>query len=153
MAGDTPYSTMLSKLYYSKTKEGEKTQVAYVQEIPDFDPAPEGIQWSALDTDYTGQAPGRRSADAIPVPILFTEEQHDELKALDKTKDYYWFILLPEETAVQTGKPVCFYFQAKARIGMNALAVDEMLQETLTLYKSTAVEESKGLPTTSGVGG
>lgn len=153
MAGNTPYSTMLSKLYYSETKEGEKTQVAYVQEIPDFDPAPEGIEFSALDTDYTGQVPGRRSADAIAVPVLFTEEQHDELKALDKTKDYYWFILLPEETASQTGKPVCFYFQAKVRLGMNALAVDEMLQETLTLYKSTAVEESKGLPTTSGVGG
>ena len=151
--GDTPYSTMLSKLYYSETLEGEKTQVAYVQEIPDFDPAPEGIEWNALDTDYTGQVPGRRSADAIAVPVLFTEEQHDELKALDKTKDYYWFILLPEETASQTGKPVCFYFQAKVRLGMNALAVDEMLQETLTLYKSTAVEESKGLPTTSGVGG
>ena len=116
MENGTPYSTMLSKLYYSETKEGEKTQVAYVQEIPDFDPAPEGIEWSAL-------------------------------KALDKTKDYYWFILLPEETATQTGKPVCFYFQAKVRLGMNALAVDEMLQETLTLYKSTAVEESKGLPT------
>ena len=147
MAGDTPYSTILSKLYYSETKTGEKTQVAYVQEIPEFDPAPEGIEWSALDTDYTGQVPGRRSADAIAIPVLFTEEQHDELKALDKTKDYYWFIVLPEETASQTGKPLCFSFQAKARLGMAALSIDEMLQETLTLYKSTEVEESKGLPT------
>lgn len=147
MAGNTPYSTMLSKLYYAETLEGEKKQVAFVQEIPDFDPAPEGIAYSALDTDYEGQVPGRRSADAIAVPVLFTEEQHDELKALDKTKDYYWFILLPEETASTTGKPVCFYFQAKVRLGMNALAIDEMLQETLTLYKSTEVSESKGLPT------
>lgn len=147
MAGDVPYSTMLSKLFYSETKTGEKSQVAYVQEIPEFDPAPEGIEWSALDTDYTGQVPGRRSADAIAIPVLFTEEQHDELKALDKTKDYYWFILLPEETASQTGKPLCFSFQAKVRLGMAALSVDEMLQEILTLYKSTEVEESKGLPT------
>ena len=146
MAGNTPYSTMLSKLYYAETLEGEKIQVAFVQEIPDFDPAPEGIAYSALDTDYEGQVPGRRSADAIAVPVLFTEEQHDELKALDKTKDYYWFILLPEETASTTGKPVCFYFQAKVRLGMNALAIDEMLQETLTLYKSSEVSESKGLP-------
>ena len=146
MAGNTPYSTMLSKLYYAETLEGEKKQVAFVQEIPDFDPAPEGIAYSALDTDYEGQVPGRRSADAIAVPVLFTEEQHDELKALDKTKDYYWFILLPEETASTTGKPVCFYFQAKVRLGMNALAIDEMLQETLTLYKSSEVSESKGLP-------
>ena len=148
MERGTPYSTMLSKLYYSTELTGEKTQVAWVQEIPEFDPAPEGIEFSALDTDYTGQVPGRRSADAIAIPILFTEAQHDTLKALDKTKDYYWFILLPEETASQTGKPLCFSFQAKVRLGMAALSVDEMLQETLTLYKSTAVEESKGLPTT-----
>lgn len=147
METGTPYSTMLSKLYYSETKEGEKKQVAWVQEIPEFDPAPEGIEFSALDTDYKGQVPGRRSADAIAIPVLFTEQQHDTLKALDKTKDYYWFILLPEETATSPSKPLCFYFQAKMRLGMNALAVDEMLQETLTLYKSTAVEESKGLPT------
>lgn len=146
MAGNTPYSTILSKLYYSTSMDGEKTQVAYVQEIPDFDPAPEGIEWSALDTDYTGQVPGRRSADTIAIPILFTEEQHDTLKALDKATDYYWFIVLPEETASTTGKPLCFYFQAKMRLGMNALAVDEMLQETLTLYKSTEVQEVKGLP-------
>ncbi len=153
MAGDTPYSTMLSKLYYAESKTGEKTQVAYVQEIPEFDPAPEGIEWSALDTDFTGQVPGRRSADTIAIPVLFTEEQHDTLKALDKATDYWWFIELPSETASQTGKPVVFYFQAKVRLGMAALSVDEMLKETLTLYKSTAVEESKGLPTDSGVGG
>ena len=146
MAGNTPYSTILSKLYYSTSMDGEKTQVAYVQEIPDFDPAPDGIEWTALDTDYTGQVPGRRSADTIAIPILFTEEQHDTLKALDKATDYYWFIVLPEETASTTGKPLCFYFQAKMRLGMNALAVDEMLQETLTLYKSTEVQEVKGLP-------
>lgn len=148
MAGDTPYSTMLSKLYYSTSKTGEKTQIAYVQEIPEFNPAPEGIEWSALDTDYTGQVPGRRSADTIAIPVLFTEEQHDELAALDKDTEYYWFILLPDATASTTGKPLCFSFQAKMRLGMNALSVDEMIQETLTLYKSTAVEETKGLPTT-----
>lgn len=147
MAGDTPYSTILSKLHFSESKTGERTQVAYVQEIPEFDPAPEGIEWSALDTDYTGQVPGRRSADTIAIPVLFTEEQHDTLKALSKATDYWWFIELPADTASQTGKPVVFYFQAKVRLGMNALSIDEMLQETLTLYKSSAVEESKGFPT------
>ncbi|HIU51406.1 MAG TPA: hypothetical protein IAB70_02090 [Candidatus Merdicola faecigallinarum] len=150
MENGTPYSTMLSKLYYATELTGEKTQVAWVQEIPEFDPAPEGIEFSALDTDYTGQVPGRRSADAIAIPILFTEAQHDKLKALDKTKDYYWFILLPEETATTPQKPVCFNFQAKVRLGMAALAVDEMLQETITLYKSTEVSETKGLPTSAG---
>ena len=146
MERGTPYSTMLSKLYYAETLEGEKKQVAWVQSIPEFDPAPEGIEFSALDTDYTGQTPGRRSADVIAIPILFTEPQHDTLKALDKTEDYYWFILLPEETATTPGKPVCFNFQAKVRLGMAEMAIDDMLQEILTLYKSTEVSETKGLP-------
>ena len=146
MERGTPYSTMLSKLYYAETLEGEKKQVAWVQSIPEFDPAPEGIEFSALDTDYTGQTPGRGSADVIAIPILFTEPQHDTLKALDKTEDYYWFILLPEETATTPGKPVCFNFQAKVRLGMAEMAIDDMLQETLTLYKSTEVSETKGLP-------
>lgn len=145
MDNGTPYSTILSKLYYSETLEGEKKQVSWVQEIPDFDTAPEGIEYSALDTDYTGQTPGRRSAEAIAIPVLFTKTQHDVLKALDKARDYYWFILLPPETN-PGGEPPCFYFQGKVRLGMNALALDEMLQETLTIYKSTAVEESEGLP-------
>lgn len=149
MERGTPYSTMLSKLYYATELTGKKIQVAWVQEIPEFDPAPEGIEFSALDTDYTGQTPGRRSADAIPIPILFTEAQHDTLKALDKSKDYYWFILLPEETATTPGKPVCFNFQAKVRLGLAAMAIDDMLQETLTLYKSTEVSETKGLPEAS----
>ena len=146
MAANTPYSTILSKLYYSTELNGTKTQVAWVQEIPEFDPAPEGIEFSALDTDYTGQVPGRRSADTIAIPVLFTKDQHDILKALDEKTDYYWFILLPEETNPD-GNPPCFYFQAKVRIGMGALSLDEMLQETITLYKSTTVSESEGLPT------
>lgn len=146
MEANTPYSTILSKLYYSEQLGVSPKQVSFVQEIPDFDPAPEGIEWSALDTDYTGQVPGRRSADTIAIPILFTKEQHETLKALDKSKDYYWYILLPDETNPE-GEPPCFYFQAKVRLGMNALSLDEMLQETLTLYKSTEVLESEGLPT------
>lgn len=146
MDNGTPYSTMLSKLYYSETLEGEKTQVGWVQSIPEFDPAPDGIEFSALDTDYKGQVPGRRSADDIEIPVLFTEVQHDRLKALDKAKDYFWFILLPEETATTPGKPVCFNFQAKVRTGLAELAIDDMIQETIALYKSTEVSETKGLP-------
>ena len=145
MASDTPNSSILSRLYYSTSLSGTKTQVSWVQEIPEFDPAPEGIECSAVYTDWVGQVPGRSSADALAIPILFTKDQHDILKALDKSTDYYWFILLPEETNPD-GDPSCFYFQGKARLGMNAIAIDEMLQETLTIYKSTTVTEVDGLP-------
>lgn len=146
MASNTPYSTMLSKLYYSTSLTGTRTQISYVQSIPAFNPAPEAIEYSALDTDYTGQVPGRRSADTLEIQILFTHEQHDTIKALDESTDYYWFVELPAETNVD-GDPKVFYFQAKVRLGLDELAIDDMIYETVTLYKSTTVEESDGFPT------
>ena len=142
----SPYSTMLTKLYYGTEIGGTPTQVSWVQSIPAFNPAPEGIEFSALDTDYTGQVPGRRSADTLEIQLLFTHDQHDTLMALDESTDYYWFIELPAETNAD-GDPKVFYFQAKARLGLDELAIDDMIYETLTLYKSTPVYESDGFPT------
>lgn len=142
----SPYSTMLTKLYYCTTISGTPTQVSWVQSIPAFNPAPDGIEFSALDTDYTGQVPGRRSADTLEIQLLFTHDQHDTLKALDESTDYFWFIELPAETN-SDGDPKVFYFQAKARLGLDELAIDDMIYETLTLYKSTPVYESDGFPT------
>lgn len=142
-----PNTSTLSKLFYGETETGEKTAIAWVQEIPAFDSAPEAITYSALDTNYEGQAPGRKKAETIEIPVLFTESQHDALKELDENKEYYWFIQLPEETAITDGKPLVFYFKAKMRLGMDAIAVDDMLKEKITLYKNSEVKESKGLPT------
>ena len=148
---NTPNTTTLSKLYFSESETGEKTQVAWVQEIPEFNPAPEAITYSSLDTDYEGQIPGRRKAETLEIPVLFTEEQHDELKAVDKAKDYYWFIQLPDETATTEGKALVFYFKAKVRLSMDTITVDEMLQEKIVLYRTGEVMECKGLPTTATV--
>ena len=43
-----------------------------------------------------------------------------------------------------------FYFTADCDLGMDTIAIDDMLKENLTLYRSSEVQESKGFPTTSG---
>ena len=88
---------------------------------------------------------------SLTIPILFTESQHDLLKArADANKDSYWFIKLPDSTAETTGKPLVFYFTADCDLGMDTIAIDDMLKENLTLYRSSEVQESKGFPTVSG---
>ena len=84
----------------------------------------------------------------MTIPILFTEEQHDGLKALsDSDEEYYWFIKLPDSTAKTSGKPLVFYFSGACDLGLDTIAIDDMLKENLTIYRSSKVDETKGFPT------
>ncbi len=152
MANIKPQVSTLSTLWVADSLTGEKTQVAYVQEIPALKSAKEAITYNALDLSEEQQAKGSRKAETLTIPILFTETQHDTLKAkADANKDNYWFIKLPDSTAEATGKPLVFYFTADCDLGMDTIAIDDMLKENLTLYRSSEVQESKGFPTTSGI--
>lgn len=143
-----PKTSTMTKLFHGTTLTGERNQVAFVQSIPEFLTAPEPITWSALDIDDERQAVGRKKAENLEIEIIFTEEQYDELKQLEESgTNEYWFIQLPEDTASSTGKPLTWYFQATAHIGMSEIAIDDMLKAKITLYRNTAVEESKGFPT------
>lgn len=143
-----PRTTMMTKLFHAETKTGERSQIAYVQSIPEFLTAPEPITWSALDIDDERQAVGRKKAENLEIELIFTEEQYDELKALETANaNEYWFIQLPEETATQDGKPLTWNFQATVHVGLAELALDDMIKAKITLYRNTAVEESKGFPT------
>ncbi len=146
--GNTPKVSTLSTLWYSETKTGERTQIAYVQEIPPLKSAKEAITYNALDLEEEQQAKGSRKAEVLTIPILFTEKQHDKLKELsDSDKEYYWFIKLPESTASTSGKPLVFYFTGACDMGLDTIAIDDMLKENLTIYRSSKVEEAKGFPT------
>ena len=128
--------------------EATRKQVAFVQSIPEFLIAPEPITYSALDIDDERQEPGRKKAETIEIELLFTEEQYDELKAIQDSKtNGYWAIQLPEETATQVGKPLTWYFTGTCHIGMSEIALDDMLKAKLTIYRSSPIEESKGFPT------
>lgn len=142
-----PRTSTLTKLFHAETLIGERSQVAYVQSIPEFQIAPEPITWSALDIDDERQAIGRKKAENIEIEIIFTEEQYDELKAIEKAgTNAYWFIQLPEETST-TNKPLTWSFQATAHVGMSEIAIDDMLKAKITLYRNTAITETKGFPT------
>ena len=148
-----PKTSTLTKLFHADdlaklVAEATRKQVAYVQSIPQFLTAPEPITYSALDIDDERQAPGRKKAESIEIELLFTEEQYDELKAIQEAKtNGYWAIQLPEETAEQTGKPLTWYFTGTCHVGMSEIAIDDMLKAKLTIYRSSNIEESKGFPT------
>lgn len=148
-----PKTSTLTKLFHADDLEklvgaATRKQVAFVQSIPEFLTAPEAITYSALDIDDERQVPGRKKAESIEIEVLFTEEQYDELKAIQDAKtNGYWAIQLPEETASQEGKPLTWYFTGTCYIGMSEIAIDDMLKAKLTIYRSSVVEESKGFPT------
>lgn len=144
-----PKTSTLTKLYHAATKTGEKSQVAFIQSIPEFLTAPEPITYSALDIDDERQVEGRKKAETLEIELLFTEEQYEELKTLaDAKTNEYWFIQLPESTAITTSKPLTWCFQATCFVGMSEIAIDDMLKSKLTLYRNSAIEESKGFPVT-----
>ena len=143
-----PKTSTLTKVFYSDTLGGEKKQVAYVQSIPEFLTAPEAITYSALDIDDERQVEGRKKAETMEIEFLYTEAQYDELKEIEKNKtNGYWFIQLPEDTATTAGKPLTWYFNATCFVGMSEIAIDDMLKSKVTLYRNSAIEEVKGLPT------
>lgn len=143
-----PKTSTLTKVFYADTLEGERTQLAYVQSIPEFLTAPEPITYSALDIDDERQTEGRKKAETMEIEFLYTEEQYDSLKAVETAKtNGYWFIQLPEVTAKEKGKPLTWYFQGTIFVGMSEIAIDDMLKSKVTIYRSSAIEESKGFPT------
>lgn len=142
-----PKTSTLTTLWYASTKAGERTQIGFVQSIPEFLTAPEPITYSALDIDDERQTAGRKKAENLEIEFLFREEQYDAIKELETAKtNAYWFIQLPEETAETKGKPLTWNFQGTCFLGMSEIAIDDMLKSKLTIYRSSAIEETKGFP-------
>ncbi len=142
-----PNSSTLTKLYYANTKGGERTQVGFIQSIPQFLTPPEAITYSALDIDDERQVKGRKKAENLEIEFLYTEAQYKEIKDLETNNtEVYWFIQLPEETAVTAGKPLTWNFKGTCCVGMSEIAIDDMLKSKLTIYRNTMVEETQGFP-------
>ena len=146
MAGETPDVSTLTKVYYSETKLGERTQVAFTEEIPALEEAPEQITATVLDLDYEIARPGIKKAGTIEIPILFTHTQHKKLREL-KGKNLYWFFELPSNTAETEGKPLVRSLQGNCVLTMDAITAGEFLKDKLTIYKTSDVEETDGFVT------
>ena len=145
MIGEIPEVSTLTKVYYSETKTGERTQVAFTEEIPALEEAPEQITATVLDLDYEIARPGIKKAGSIEIPILFTHTQHKRLRTINK-KDLYWFFELPVNTAEVSGKPLVRYLKGNCILTMDAITAGEFLKDKLTIYKTGDVEESDGFP-------
>lgn len=145
MIGEIPEVSTLTKVYYSETKTGERTQVAFTEEIPALEEAPEQITATVLDLDYEIARPGVKKAGTIEIPVLFTHTQHKKLREL-KGKDLYWFFELPANTAEVSGKPLVRYLKGNCILTMDAITAGEFLKDKLTIYKTGDVEESDGFP-------
>ena len=139
-----PKTSTMTKLFHADTLEDLKSaskrkQIAFVQSIPEFLKAPEGVTYSALDIPDERMAEGRQKAENLEIEILFKEDQYDELKAVQTAKtNGYWAIQLPEST---------WYFTGTCFVGMSEIALDDMLKTKLTIYRSSEIQESKGFPT------
>ena len=147
MTGETPDVSTLAKVYYSETKTGERKQVAFTEEIPALEEAPEQITATVLDLDYEIARPGIKKAGTIEIPILFTHTQHKALRSL-AGKNLYWFFELPSNTAETEGKPLVRILQGNCIITMDAITAGEFLKDKLTIYKTSDVEEVDGFPAT-----
>ena len=150
-----PRTSTLTKVFHADTladliDASKRKQVAYVQSIPEFMTAPEGIAYSALDIADERQVEGRQKAENMEIEFLFTEEQYDELKAIETAKtNGYWAIQLPDVTATTSGKPLTWYFTGTCFVGMSEIALDDMLKAKVTIYRSSEIKENKGFPETA----
>lgn len=147
-AGNDPDVSTLTKVWYATTLTGNRTQIAYTQEIPPLEEPPEQITAQALDIDYEIARPGIKKAGSIQIPILFTHTQHKALRAL-KGQNLFFFFELPNNTAETTNKPLVRYLQGTCVLTMDTIATEDFLKDILTIYKTSDVEESDGFPTAS----
>lgn len=149
ITGTTPDVSTLTKVSYSETMTGVKTQIAFTEEIPALEEAPEQITATVLDLDYEIARPGIKKAGTIEIPILYTHTQHKALRLL-KGKNLFFFFELPENTAMTQGKPLVRYCQGSCVLTMDTITAGEFLKDKLTIYKTSDVEESDGFPAVSG---
>lgn len=147
----TPKVGTLTKLYYSESAtptENDLTHVMYTEEIPELEEAPEAITYQTVDMGEEYSEQGGKKATQPAVSILYTKSQHSSLKALADSKvEKYWFVKYPDTTCAQGEQPLVKRFKATCALTGQAITVGDMIKDTLTLYRNSAIEEFEGFPT------
>ncbi|HCA28908.1 MAG TPA: hypothetical protein DEP23_04720 [Ruminococcaceae bacterium] len=149
-----PKTSVGTELWYSEKETPSTTadliQIFLVQEIPTLKSAPEAVTYSCLESPNEGTARGVAKSETLTVPILFSEAQHDALKALaDANTQLYFWVKLPDTTAAESGKPLTFKFSGTIYLENDTISNNSTIQENLTIYRDMVVGEQKGLPTVS----
>lgn len=142
-ATTTPKTTMKTELWYSTSSSySSLKQIFMVQEIPVLQAPKDAINYGCLESSTEFQTEGTRKAETITIPVLLVEAQHNELKTLaDAGTEVYFCVKLPESTTATAGHPICEKFSGTIDITFDALSIDGMIQENLTIYKDSTVEE------------
>ena len=139
LINELPDLSTLSTLYYSETKDGEKTQICLAEEIPALEEAAEQVTGSAVDIDYEFSRPGKIKAGTIEIPVYYTHTQHKRLKAIER-KELYFFRKYPDSTAPNGEKPLVQMFRGSLVVIGDTLTDNEWIKDKITIYRSTAVD-------------
>lgn len=143
---EIPDLSTLSKLFYADSDTGERTQIAFTEEIPALEEAPEQITGTAVDIDYEFSRPGKVKAGTIEVPVFYTHTQHKRLKEIER-KDKVFFVEYPESTAPSSEQALIKKFTGSLVVVGDTLSNDEWIKDTVTIYRTSKVEEIYEYPT------
>lgn len=143
---EIPDLSTLSKLFYADTDTGERTQIAFTEEIPALEEAPEQVTGTSVDIDYEFSRPGKVKAGTIEVPVFYTHTQHKRLKEIER-KDKVFFVEYPASTAPSGEKPLIKKFSGSLVVVGDTLSNEEWIKDTVTIYRTTKVEEIYDYPT------
>lgn len=147
----TPKTGTLTKIYISEKEfpqEIDLNLIMYTEEIPAIEDPAEAVTYQTTDMDGEEQSKGRKKATTPAIPVLYKSEQHDDLKEkADSNKSFYFFIRYPETTCAQGEQPLVKSFSAQMDLTGDTITAGDIIKDTLTLYRNSAVKESHGLPT------
>lgn len=149
----TPKTGTLTKIYMSDEEyptENDLTLIMYTEEIPSPEEASEAITYQTTDMESEEQAKSSKKANTIAIPVLYKRDQHSSLKSVaDSGATKWYFIRYPEATCEDTEKPLVKSFSAQSDLTGDTITAGDMIKDTLTLYRNSAVKETFGLPTDS----
>ena len=146
----TPKAGTLTKLYYSEKavpSEADLNHVLYTEEIPELEEAPDAVTYQTVDMEEEYSEQGTKKATQPAISILYTRAQHKSLKALaDSKKIVNWFVKYPDTTCADGEEPLVKRFTGSCALTGQAITSGDMIKDTLTLYRNSAIEELDGMP-------
>lgn len=149
----TPKTGTLTKMYISEKEyptEADLDLVMYTEEIPAIEDPAEAVSYQTTDMEGEEQSKGSKKATTPAVPVLYKRDQHTKLKTLaDSNESRYVFIRYPESTCGENEQPLVKSFSAQFDLTGDTITAGDMIKDTLTLYRNSAVKETFGLPTES----
>lgn len=143
----TPQVAMKSKVSYSTTLTGDRTDIGYVQKVGQLKTLKEGQTYSALDLDEERMAKGKRKAETADIEMMFIQETHKSIKAIaDADTTIYLFLEYPETTASVANKPLVQTVKCTVDIAGQEMNDGDFIKDTMRVYKESKVVETDGYP-------